>query len=259
MAKIAKKTTKVNDTEKVTVVEKKEATVKTESMIETKTAPAPVKKETIQFYKIREVESPTRSNDSVGIDFYIPYSITGNEIATLQSPRYDANEPRVQIKSEGVSGIISQYTVPPRARLVIPTGIKIKFPEGKSGLILNKGRVALNTGIHVMNSFIDGKTLDEIKINVVNTSDVPVNIHPGKQIAQMIVIDTPLYELEQVEMYDSFYSGVECESVSVIEPTIEKTVVAPKANRLSEEDLRRIEDEVESQFNFGDNLNTIGG
>ena len=219
----------------------------------------PTKKTTIQFYKLREVESPSYNN-SVGIDFYIPYSLTVNEIASMQSPRYDDNEPRVQIKADEITGTITQYTVPPRARLVIPTGVKIKFPEGKSGLFLNKGRIALNTGINVINSFVDGNTLSELKINIVNTSDVTVNINPGKQIAQMIIVDTPLYELEQVEMSDDFYEGVSEESVKVDQPATK--VNTPKQTHLSEEELRRIEEEVEKQYsaeNINGHLNMIGG
>lgn len=216
------------------------------------------KKTTIQFYKLREVESPSYNN-SAGIDFYIPYNITINEIASMQYPRYDDNEPRVQIKADAITGTVTQYTVPPRARLVIPTGIKIKFPEGKSGLFLNKWRIALNTGINVINSFVDGNTLSELKINIVNTSDVPVNINPGKQIAQMIIVDTPLYELEQV-VSDDFYEGISEESVKVDRPSTK--VNTHKQTRLSEEELRQIEEEVEKQYsteNVNQHLNMIGG
>ena len=241
-------------------------------------------KTTIQFYKTRFVESPSY-NSSVGIDFYIPYNLTVNEISTMQSPRYDANEPRVQIKANQITGEIEQYTIPPRARLVMPTGVKMKFPEGKSGLFLNKGRVALNAGVCVLNSFVDGKTTDELKINIVNTSDVPVNVTPGKQIAQMIIIDTPLYELEQVEVASDFYEGVQNEEVIVIDPVEKVSEPAPvvieekaepvkptkaektkkkqakeEKTRLSEEDLRRIEAEVENAYaDVNAHLNTIGG
>lgn len=237
-------------------------------------------KTTIKFYKTRFVESPSY-NGSVGIDFYVPYNLTVNEIASMQSPRYDANEPRVQIKANEITGEIEQYTIPPRARLIMPTGVKMKFPEGKSGLFLNKGRVALNAGVCVLNSFVDGQTVDELKINIVNTSDVPVSVTPGKQIAQMIIIDTPLYELEQVEIASDFYEGVQNEAVQVAEPVekiVEQTPVAEEIVkpakvekskkkqtkeeklRLSEEDLRRIEAEVENAYaDVNSHLKVIGG
>jgi dUTPase len=250
---------------------------------------------TIQFYKTREVESPFISSDSVGIDFYIPYNLTVNELASMQAPRYDDNEPRVQIKADEISGTIIHYVVPPRARLVIPTGIKIKFPEGKSGLLLNKGRIAINTGINVMNSFITNSTTDELKINIVNTSDVPVNITPGKQIAQLIVIDTPLYSLEHVKTAAEFYEQDEIvptpitskpdpvesdmkavESTEPVESVVQeskpakpvkpaKTAKTPRESqkaRLSDEELRRIEEEVERAYTTSDvnaHLNMIGG
>ncbi len=77
----------------------------------------------------------------------------------------------------------------PLERKLVPTGLFIELPAGfeaqirpRSGLAVKKGLTLLNTP-----GTIDSDYRGEIKIIMVNVSDVPQIIENGERIAQMII------------------------------------------------------------------------
>jgi dUTP pyrophosphatase len=73
-------------------------------------------------------------------------------------------------------------------RALIPTGLFIEIPEGFEGQIRPRSGLALKQGITVLNSpgTIDSDYRGEIKILLINLSDLPVTISNGDRIAQII-------------------------------------------------------------------------
>jgi dUTP pyrophosphatase len=155
----------------------------------------------LRFYKMRNVPTPTRgTSESAGIDFYIPYDLTANEMSQKQPVKG-----QVLITADSLTGIITEYTVPPRARILIPSGIKVDLPTGKAGMFVNKSGIASRTGLVMGACLIDNDYMGEVHINLINTSDIPVKLHPGKKAAQMIIIDSNIVDIEEVPTYDDLY------------------------------------------------------
>lgn len=77
----------------------------------------------------------------------------------------------------------------PLERILVPTGIFIALMEGYEAQIRPRSGLAYKHGITVLNSpgTIDSDYRGEIKILLVNLSNVEFEIQPGERIAQMIV------------------------------------------------------------------------
>jgi dUTP pyrophosphatase len=92
--------------------------------------------------------------------------------------------------------------VPPRAIRLIGTGLVMKLPAGyflaiiaRSSTPLKRGLVVSN-GVGVIDSDYCGAT-DEIKIQVLNVTDAPVQVRRGDRIAQGVVLPAPRVEFEE--------------------------------------------------------------
>ncbi|KAJ4462004.1 putative deoxyuridine 5'-triphosphate nucleotidohydrolase [Paratrimastix pyriformis] len=80
----------------------------------------------------------------------------------------------------------SDCVVPPRGRLLVPTGIAIALPPETYGRIASRSGLALKNGIDVGAGVIDGDYRGEIKVLLFNHSDEPFPIAAGSRIAQLI-------------------------------------------------------------------------
>ena len=92
----------------------------------------------------------------------------------------------------------------------LPTGIAIALPSAdyvalvfaRSGLGVKHG-VALANGVGVIDSDYRG----EIRVGLVNQSDVPYTIQPGDRVAQLAVMPVVQARLERVETLDETERG----------------------------------------------------
>ncbi|HUM46663.1 MAG TPA: dUTP diphosphatase [Chitinophagales bacterium] len=77
----------------------------------------------------------------------------------------------------------------PLERKLIPTGLFIELPSGYEAQIRPRSGLAAKKGLTLLNTpgTIDSDYRGEIKIIVVNLSDVPQQIENGERIAQMII------------------------------------------------------------------------
>ena len=101
-------------------------------------------------------------------------------------------------------------TIAPRQIVSLPTGIAIALPSAdyvalvfaRSGLGIKHG-VALANGVGVIDSDYRG----EIRVGLVNQSDVPYTIQPGDRVAQLAVMPVVQAQLERVETLDETERG----------------------------------------------------
>jgi dUTP pyrophosphatase len=79
--------------------------------------------------------------------------------------------------------------VAPRATILIPTGLYIALPQGYEVQLRPRSGLALKHGITLPNSpaTIDSDYRGELKIILINLSDVPFEIKNGDRIAQMVI------------------------------------------------------------------------
>ena len=77
----------------------------------------------------------------------------------------------------------------PMQRLLIPTGLFIALPVGAEAQIRPRSGLAFKNGITVLNSpgTIDADYRGEVKVLLINLSDMPFEIKDGDRIAQMII------------------------------------------------------------------------
>jgi dUTP pyrophosphatase len=77
----------------------------------------------------------------------------------------------------------------PLERSLVPTGLYIELPEGFEAQIRPRSGLAAKHGISLVNTpgTIDPDYRGEIKVILVNLSDVPFTLEPGERIAQMVI------------------------------------------------------------------------
>jgi dUTP pyrophosphatase len=77
----------------------------------------------------------------------------------------------------------------PLERVLVPTGLYIELPEGYEAQVRPRSGLAAKHGISIVNTpgTIDPDYRGEIKVILVNLSDVPFTLEPGERIAQMII------------------------------------------------------------------------
>lgn len=95
---------------------------------------------------------------------------------------------------------VTDATVVPGQRALLPTGLVCHFPDGWGGLLRDRSSMAI-AGIHVLAGVIDSGYRGEIKVLLVNLGAEPVNITVGSRIAQMI--PCPVQHWEVVERFEA--------------------------------------------------------
>jgi len=77
----------------------------------------------------------------------------------------------------------------PLERSMVPTGLFIELPEGYEAQVRPRSGLAAKHGISIVNTpgTIDPDYRGEIKVILVNLSDVAFTLEPGERIAQMVI------------------------------------------------------------------------
>ena len=85
--------------------------------------------------------------------------------------------------------IDTPQTVKSGERVFVPTGLFIELPEGYEAQVRPRSGLAAKHGVTVLNSpgTIDADYRGEIKVILINLSDVDFTLNPGERIAQMVV------------------------------------------------------------------------
>ena len=94
--------------------------------------------------------------------------------------------------------------IPPRSIRLVGTGLVIAVPEGyflgifaRSSTPLKRGLIVAN-GVGVIDADYCGPG-DEIKVQLLNFTDAPVQVKRGDRLAQGIVLPSPSIEWNEVE------------------------------------------------------------
>jgi dUTP pyrophosphatase len=80
-------------------------------------------------------------------------------------------------------------TLEPHRWALVPTGLRISLPVGYEAQVRPRSGLAAKSGITVLNSpgTIDSDYRGEVKVILINHSDVPFTINDGDRIAQMVI------------------------------------------------------------------------
>ena len=97
----------------------------------------------------------------------------------------------------------------PMQRKLIPTGIYIELPVGFEAQIRPRSGLAFKHGIGIVNSpgTVDADYRGEIKVLLINFSDIDFTINNGDRIAQMIIAKHEKIDWEEVEILSETLRG----------------------------------------------------
>jgi len=99
----------------------------------------------------------------------------------------------------------------PGERAVVGTGIAVAIPEGHAGFVQPRSGLADRHGITVVNSpgLIDSGYRGELKVILLNTDTrQPFVVEQGMRIAQLVVLEVPGLDLEEVDELPATERGV---------------------------------------------------
>lgn len=93
------------------------------------------------------------------------------------------------------------YLLEAGQRKLIRTGIHIELPQGYEAQIRARSGLAINKGIGLVNGIgtIDSDYRGEIKLILINWSDLPFRITKGDRIGQMVISKYEKVQWEEVK------------------------------------------------------------
>ncbi|WUR03559.1 deoxyuridine triphosphatase (dut) [Vairimorpha necatrix] len=113
--------------------------------------------------------------------------------------------------SEGAAGydisVLESGTINPKEISEIRTGLIFSIPKNHLGIIFGRSGLALKHGLEPINSKILPESNEELKVKILNNSNVPFEYTAGMRIAQMVIIKTCEYNIEEVECLESSTRG----------------------------------------------------
>jgi len=86
---------------------------------------------------------------------------------------------------------------------LISTGIAIEFPVGYGGLLRDRSSVATKRGLFVVAGVIDNGYTGEILVALYNSNEGFQTIYKGDKIAQLLLIPTVHFPVEEVKEISS--------------------------------------------------------
>lgn len=107
------------------------------------------------------------------------------------------------------AAIDAEIVIESLQRKLIPTGISLAIPEGFEGQVRPRSGLAWKHGVTVLNSpgTIDADYRGELKVLLVNLSDVPFHLTRGERIAQLVICPVERAELDVVAELDETARG----------------------------------------------------
>lgn len=79
-------------------------------------------------------------------------------------------------------------TLAPGGRALVPTGLRVRIPEGFEAQVRSRSGLAATKGVAVLNSpgTIDSDYRGEIKVILINLGSEPFRVERGDRIAQLV-------------------------------------------------------------------------
>lgn len=129
----------------------------------------------LKYHKIRTVKSPERTGLNAGFDFFVPSDF-------------------------------KNFILTPGTSINIPSGIKVKTPQGHALIGFNKSGIAAKLNLMVGACVVDENYTGEIHLNLMNVGKHSVQIKPDMKIVQFILIKVnysdPVEILDAKDLYE---------------------------------------------------------
>lgn len=150
-------------------------------LIKTKEEIEKIKNMKIKICKVKDVKTPIRSTlKSAGIDFFIP-----NEF--------------------------KKTVINPNESILIPSGIKVRIPEGYALVANNKSGIATKKKLLVGAAVVDEDYQGEVHLHLINCGTSPVEIDSGDKIIQFLLEKQEYCGIELVDNEIELFGNMESE------------------------------------------------
>lgn len=105
--------------------------------------------------------------------------------------------------------ITDEIIIKPLQRVLVPTGLYIELPLGFEAQIRPRSGLAYKYGIGIVNSpgTIDADYRGEIKVLLVNLSDMDFVVNNGDRVAQMVIAQHETIVWNEVEVLNETTRG----------------------------------------------------
>ena len=92
-------------------------------------------------------------------------------------------------------------TIAPGERALVSAGFSMAIPDGFAGLVLPRSGLAIRSGVTVLNApgLIDAGYRGEVKVVLINHSDVDFEVAIGDRIAQLVIVAVNQPEYVEVD------------------------------------------------------------
>ncbi|OBJ55776.1 dUTP diphosphatase [Mycobacterium sp. 1423905.2] len=128
---------------------------------------------------------------------------------SLAVVRLDPELPLPSRAHEGDAGVdlfsAEDVELAPGHRALVGTGVAVAIPLGMVGLVHPRSGLASRVGLSIVNSpgTIDAGYRGEIKVALINLDpSLPIIVHRGDRIAQLLVQRVELVDLVEVSSFD---------------------------------------------------------
>jgi len=159
--------------------------------------------ETLKYIKTRKVKSPCRAYASdAGIDFFVPEDIDVDTFAdkcniTGCHPSYSLND----------EYFIQTIELKPGESVLLPSGIKVKVPDGYMLQFTNKSGIASKRGLLIGANTVDIGYEGECHINLHNVTGWTQIVRAGEKIAQGILVQIGFHQPEELKSENELYGS----------------------------------------------------
>lgn len=106
--------------------------------------------------------------------------------------------PKAVFQVQTDDSIEEMVYIPPGARALISTGVKMSIPQGYYGRVAPRSGLAWKNGLDVMAGVIDSDFRGEVGVVLINLGSKPFNVSHGDRIAQIIFEKISSPNLEEV-------------------------------------------------------------
>lgn len=91
-------------------------------------------------------------------------------------------------------------TLAPGYTKLVSTGIAIQFPAGYGGIIKDRSSMATKRHLFTVAGVIDNGYIGEVSVALYNGNSMMAHIAPGEKIAQLVLIPTVDFAVEEVDI-----------------------------------------------------------
>lgn len=157
----------------------------------------------MKISRIRDVVAPNRAHKTdAGIDMYMP-KFTDRFKRDLRDKNIKASYMIDEL--DGVGRLLLRAN----ENILIPSGIKMKVPDGYAFIIFNKSGIASKQGLLVGACVVDQDYQGEVHINLMNPTNTNAYILEGQKVVQGILLKMNYENVEEVDLEDLYEEKTE--------------------------------------------------